>query len=60
MATLDHPRYDVAVVGASIAGCAAAMFFARRGLQVALIVLSELKLDATSQEYTSEAHEWSV
>jgi len=25
-----------------------------------LIVLSELKLDATSQEFTSEAHEWSV
>ncbi|HEY9845036.1 MAG TPA: FAD-dependent oxidoreductase, partial [Candidatus Caenarcaniphilales bacterium] len=29
--------YDVVVVGASIAGCTAAIFFARRGLQVALI-----------------------
>jgi menaquinone-9 beta-reductase len=41
MATLDHPRYDVAVVGASIAGCTAATFFARRGLQVALIEQTE-------------------
>lgn len=29
--------YDVAVVGASIAGCTAAIFFARNGLRVALI-----------------------
>ena len=30
-------EYDVAIVGASIAGCAAAMFLARRGARVALI-----------------------
>jgi 2-polyprenyl-6-methoxyphenol hydroxylase-like FAD-dependent oxidoreductase len=30
-------QYDVAIVGASIAGTTAAMFFARQGLQVALI-----------------------
>jgi flavin-dependent dehydrogenase len=32
-----QPAYDVAVVGASIAGCTAAMLFARQGLRVALI-----------------------
>jgi flavin-dependent dehydrogenase len=32
-----QPAYDVAVVGASIAGCTAATLFARRGLRVALI-----------------------
>jgi menaquinone-9 beta-reductase len=31
------PQYDVAIVGASIAGCTAATLFARRGLRVALI-----------------------
>ena len=31
------PHYDVAIVGASIAGCTAATLFARRGLKVALI-----------------------
>lgn len=30
-------EYDVAVVGASVAGCAAAVLFARRGLKVALV-----------------------
>jgi flavin-dependent dehydrogenase len=30
-------QYDVAIVGASIAGCAAAMFFGRAGARVALI-----------------------
>ncbi len=30
-------RYDVAIVGASAAGCTAAVLFARRGLKVALI-----------------------
>lgn len=30
-------RYDVAIVGASIAGCSAAILFARQGLRVALI-----------------------
>jgi 2-polyprenyl-6-methoxyphenol hydroxylase-like FAD-dependent oxidoreductase len=30
-------RYHVAIVGASIAGCSAALFFARAGLKVALI-----------------------
>jgi flavin-dependent dehydrogenase len=34
---VSHSEYDVAVVGASIAGCTAAVLFARRGLQVALI-----------------------
>ena len=37
-----HLHYDVAIVGASIGGCTAAMFFARRGLRVALI---ERKVD---------------
>ena len=41
MATPNHPHYDVAVVGASIAGCTAATFFARRGLQVALVEQTE-------------------
>ncbi len=31
------PPFDVAIVGASIAGCTAATFFARRGARVALI-----------------------
>ncbi len=31
------PEYDVAIVGASIAGCTAAIFFARNGARVALI-----------------------
>ncbi len=30
-------QYDVAIVGASLAGCAAAILFAREGLRVALI-----------------------
>lgn len=33
--TADH--YDVIIVGAGLAGCTAAMLYARRGLQVALI-----------------------
>ena len=33
----SRPQYDVAIVGASIAGCAAAIFFGRRGHRVALI-----------------------
>ena len=33
----SHPQYDVAIVGASIAGCAAAIFFGRAGARVALI-----------------------
>jgi flavin-dependent dehydrogenase len=33
----SHSQYDVAIVGASIAGCAAAMFFGRAGARVALI-----------------------
>jgi len=41
MAALDHSQYDVAIIGASIAGCAAATFFARRGLQVALVEQTE-------------------
>ena len=32
-----RPQYDVAIVGASIAGCAAAIFFGRAGARVALI-----------------------
>jgi flavin-dependent dehydrogenase len=32
-----RPAYDVAIVGASIAGCTAAMLYARQGLRVALI-----------------------
>ena len=32
-----EPQYDVAIVGASIAGCTAATLYARRGLHVALI-----------------------
>jgi hypothetical protein len=31
------PQYDVAIVGASIAGCAAAIFFGRAGARVALV-----------------------
>jgi 2-polyprenyl-6-methoxyphenol hydroxylase-like FAD-dependent oxidoreductase len=33
----DHMRYDVAIVGASISGCAAAILFGRQGAKVALI-----------------------
>jgi flavin-dependent dehydrogenase len=33
----EKPQYDVAIVGASLAGCAAAMLFGRRNLKVALI-----------------------
>ncbi len=33
----EPARYDIAIVGASIAGCAAAIFFARNGARVALI-----------------------
>jgi flavin-dependent dehydrogenase len=33
----DAPQYDVAIVGAGLAGCAAARLFAQRGLRVALI-----------------------
>ena len=33
----ERRRYDVAIVGASIAGCTAARFFAQRGASVALI-----------------------
>src|ERR1700751_4017445 len=33
----SHPQYDVAIIGASIAGCAAAIFFGRAGARVALI-----------------------
>lgn len=33
----SHSQYDVAIVGASIAGCAAAIFFGRAGARVALI-----------------------
>jgi len=33
----SRPEFDVAIVGASVAGCTAATFFARRGLRVALI-----------------------
>jgi len=33
----SHPQYDVAIVGASIAGCAAAIFLGRAGARVALI-----------------------
>lgn len=38
-------EYDVIIVGGSISGCTAAMLFARRGLQVALI---ERKADANA------------
>src|ERR1700752_416531 len=31
------PEYDVAIVGASISGCAAAIFFGRAGARVALV-----------------------
>lgn len=34
---MPQAHYDVAIVGASIAGCTAATLFARRGLRVALI-----------------------
>jgi flavin-dependent dehydrogenase len=34
---MHETDYDVAVVGASIAGCTAAILFARRGARVALI-----------------------
>ena len=37
MSTNAGPEFDVAVVGASIAGCTAATLFARRGARVALI-----------------------
>jgi flavin-dependent dehydrogenase len=37
----QHLRYDVAIVGGSIGGCTAALFFARRGLRVALIERNE-------------------
>ena len=33
----SHSQYDVAIVGASIAGCAAAIFFGRAGARVARI-----------------------
>jgi menaquinone-9 beta-reductase len=33
----NDPEYDAAIVGASIAGCTAAIFFARNGARVALI-----------------------
>ena len=33
----SNSQYDVAIVGASIAGCAAAIFFGRAGAHVALI-----------------------
>jgi flavin-dependent dehydrogenase len=33
----NRPQYDVAIVGASIAGCTAAILFARNGARVALI-----------------------
>jgi menaquinone-9 beta-reductase len=33
----SNPRYEVAIIGASIAGCSAALLFARQGLRVALI-----------------------
>jgi flavin-dependent dehydrogenase len=33
----EHGEFDVAIVGASIAGCTAAVLFARRGARVALI-----------------------
>jgi 2-polyprenyl-6-methoxyphenol hydroxylase-like FAD-dependent oxidoreductase len=33
----EHAQYDVVIVGASIAGCAAATLYGRRGLRVALI-----------------------
>jgi flavin-dependent dehydrogenase len=37
MNTPSHSQFDVAIVEASIAGCAAAMFFGRAGARVALI-----------------------
>jgi flavin-dependent dehydrogenase len=37
MTMTTRPAYDVAIVGASIAGCTAATLFARQGLRVALI-----------------------
>ncbi len=33
----NRPQYNVAIVGASIAGCTAAILFARNGARVALI-----------------------
>jgi len=33
----DHVRYDVAIVGASISGCVAAILFGRKGARVALV-----------------------
>jgi flavin-dependent dehydrogenase len=33
----SHSQYDIAIVGASIAGCEAAIFFGRAGARVALI-----------------------
>ena len=41
VAAKGQPHYDVAIVGASIAGCTAATFLARRGLSVALIEKTE-------------------
>jgi len=32
--TTDHMRYDVAIVGASISGCAAAILFGRKGARL--------------------------
>jgi len=37
VSTVRKPDFDVAVVGASLAGCAAATLYARRGARVALI-----------------------
>jgi 2-polyprenyl-6-methoxyphenol hydroxylase-like FAD-dependent oxidoreductase len=37
MNTPSHSQFDVAIVRASIAGCAAAMFLGRAGARVALI-----------------------
>jgi 2-polyprenyl-6-methoxyphenol hydroxylase-like FAD-dependent oxidoreductase len=37
VSTVHKPDYDVAVVGAALAGCAAATLYARRGARVALI-----------------------
>jgi hypothetical protein len=38
----SHSQYDVAIVGASIAGCAAAIFFGRAGARVASGTRSQL------------------
>jgi len=34
---MQFPQFDVAIVGASLAGCAAALLFARQGFSVALV-----------------------